>query len=70
MPMLPVSGVRYGFQGPNHAVSTACAAGVHSVGDCASMIRHGHADVMVTLSSPCLTRKTSAHHTVSQRVTA
>lgn len=44
--MLPGEiGIRFGVVGPSKAVVTACAAGAHSIGDAAHMIRHGVADV-------------------------
>ncbi|MGQ9684739.1 MAG: beta-ketoacyl-ACP synthase II [Thiobacillaceae bacterium] len=39
--------IRFGLQGPNLAMVTACATGTHAIGESARMIERGEADVMI-----------------------
>jgi 3-oxoacyl-[acyl-carrier-protein] synthase II len=39
--------IRYGFQGPNLAIVTACTTGLHCIGEAGRLIEYGDADAMV-----------------------
>lgn len=39
--------IKYGFQGPNYTLTSACASGAHAIGEAVQYIRDGHCDVMV-----------------------
>ena len=39
--------IRFGFKGPNIAITTACATGTHNIGIAANMIGNNQADVML-----------------------
>jgi 3-oxoacyl-[acyl-carrier-protein] synthase II len=39
--------IRFGARGPNSCVTTACAAGTHSIGDAFKIIQRGDADAMI-----------------------
>ena len=39
--------IKYGFQGPNLGIVTACTTGLHSIGEAGRLIEYGDADVMI-----------------------
>ena len=39
--------IKFGLKGPNHACVTACSTGTHAIGDAASIIARGDADMML-----------------------
>jgi len=39
--------IRFGFQGPNLAIVTACTTGLHAIGQAGRLIEYGDADVMI-----------------------
>lgn len=39
--------IKYGFQGPNLAIVTACTTGLHCIGEAGRIIEYGDADVMI-----------------------
>lgn len=39
--------IKFGLQGPNYSIVSACATGTHNIGEAALMIRHGYVDAMV-----------------------
>jgi 3-oxoacyl-[acyl-carrier-protein] synthase II len=39
--------IAHGLKGPNYSVTSACASGVHSIGEAVNYIRNGWMDVMV-----------------------
>ncbi len=51
--------IKFGFQGPNIAITTACTTGTHNIGDAARIITYGDADVMVAGGAEMATTPTS-----------
>ncbi|MCA6070894.1 MAG: beta-ketoacyl-ACP synthase II [Endomicrobium sp.] len=40
--------IKYGFTGPNYAVTSACASSNHAIGDALRLLRSGDADVIIS----------------------
>ena len=55
--------MRWGLQGPNETICTACAAGTHAIGNAARLIAMGRCDAVVTGGS-----EAAATVTVARRV--
>ena len=51
--------MRYGLQGPNETICTACAAGTHALGYAARLIAWGRCDAVATGGSECAATATS-----------
>jgi 3-oxoacyl-[acyl-carrier-protein] synthase II len=51
--------MRFGFQGPCETITTACAAGTHSIGNAARLIARGRCDVMLTGGSEAAMTRTA-----------
>ena len=51
--------IKYGLQGPNIAITTACTTGVHNIGSAARMIAYGDADVMIAGGAEAATTELS-----------
>src|SRR4051794_23503367 len=48
--------LRFGWNGPTLAISTACAAGTNAIGEATELIRHGGADVAIGMGAEaCMT---------------
>ena len=62
--------IKYGFSGPNSAVSTACSTGAHAIGDAARMIKYGDADIMIAGGSEAPITPTGVAGFVSARALA
>ncbi|MDX1633412.1 MAG: beta-ketoacyl-ACP synthase II [Marinobacter sp.] len=50
--------IRFGYQGPNIAITTACTTGTHNIGYAARTIKYGDADVMLAGGSEMATTRT------------
>ena len=50
--------IKYGLQGPNYAIVTACTSGTHNIANAARMIEYGDCDVMVAGGSEMSTTTT------------
>jgi 3-oxoacyl-[acyl-carrier-protein] synthase II len=51
--------MKYGLQGPNETISTACAAGTHAIGNAARLIAWNRCDAVVTGGSEAAATPTS-----------
>lgn len=51
--------MRWGLQGPNETICTACAAGTHAIGYAARLIAWGRCDAVATGGSECAATATS-----------
>lgn len=47
--------IKYGFKGPNIAITTACTTGTHNIGQAMRMIQYGDADAMIAGGSEMAT---------------
>ncbi|MDX1757128.1 MAG: beta-ketoacyl-ACP synthase II [Marinobacter sp.] len=50
--------IKFGYQGPNIAITTACTTGTHNIGYAARTIAYGDADVMLAGGSEMATTRT------------